>query len=448
MRRLCMVVHGPYPLAEPRVEREAQAALAAGWSVDVVAATTPGAAAEEVCDGVRVCRLPVTHVRGGSLRSVVAEYARFTTLASLELVRRLRGGRYDVVHVHNPPDFLFAAALLPKLAGSSAILDVHDFAPELFAMRMAGRRLAAPAERILRALERQAARLSDAVVTVHEPYRRELVRRGVDPRKLVTVMNTLDERFAPDRPGPPAAGPRIVSHGTITEHYGLDLLVDAVRRVRALQPEMRVELYGDGDALPRVRERVEALGLDDAFAIEGRYLPLGDVLRRVAGASIGVVCNRPIERNLLAVPTKLFEYVALGIPVVSADLPAVAEHFSADEVAYFAAGDAESLSDALQRLLADPAAARAQAQRALARYEEYRWARNAERYVALLDRLVRSRAGTPATTAPGSTSAVTTAPAPTSAPAPTRTPPSTIAPEPRLAPRSTTVGSSSQSSSD
>ena len=55
----------------------------------------------------------------------------------------------------------------------------------------------------------------------------------------------------------------------------------------------------------------------------------------------------------------------------------------------------------------------------------------------------RRRAGTPATTLPGSTSRVTTAPAPTSAPAPIATPPSTTAPEPIDAPRSTTVRSSS-----
>src|SRR5207244_13526966 len=58
-----------------------------------------------------------------------------------------------------------------------------------------------------------------------------------------------------------------------------------------------------------------------------------------------------------------------------------------------------------------------------------------------------SRAGTPATTAPGATSRVTTAPAPTRACAPTRTPPSTTAPEPSEAPRSTTVRRSVQSSS-
>jgi glycosyltransferase involved in cell wall biosynthesis len=377
-----MVVHGPYPLGEPRVEREALAARDAGWEVEVIATATVGAPAEENCDGIRVRRLPVTHVRGGSLAEVVREYSSFTILAALAVLRRSRR-RFDVVQVHNPPDFLFLAALVPKLLGSATIIDIHDFSPELFTMRLGRRRFAARMERLLRAVEWGAAQLADAVVTVHEPYRRALVDRGVAAPKLLTVMNTLDERHLPHtRPRAPV--PRVVSHGTVTEHYGLDLLVDAVALAGR---SMRVELYGDGDALPRVRERITALGLDDSFVIEGRYLPLPEVLARVAGADVGVVCNRPIERNLLAVPTKLFEYVALGIPVVAADLPAVREHFDDDEVAFFEAGDAAALAGALKQTLADPEAAQARAWRATRRYGDYRWPVSAARYTDLLDRL-------------------------------------------------------------
>jgi hypothetical protein len=45
-RRICMLVHGPYPVGEPRVEREALVARDAGWAVDVLAMRRPGEAAE------------------------------------------------------------------------------------------------------------------------------------------------------------------------------------------------------------------------------------------------------------------------------------------------------------------------------------------------------------------------------------------------------------------
>ena len=59
-----MVVHGPYPVGEPRVEREAAAARDAGWAVDVLAMRRPGELAEESVAGVRVRRLSLEHRRG------------------------------------------------------------------------------------------------------------------------------------------------------------------------------------------------------------------------------------------------------------------------------------------------------------------------------------------------------------------------------------------------
>src|SRR5215468_3499567 len=97
-RRLCMLVHGPYP--EPRVEREAQAARANGWKVEVVAMRRPGEPAKESCDGVRVVRLPFNHVHGIGISSLVREYFGFTAFASVTVARRHLRRKYDVLHVH------------------------------------------------------------------------------------------------------------------------------------------------------------------------------------------------------------------------------------------------------------------------------------------------------------------------------------------------------------
>ena len=82
----------------------------------------------------------------------------------------------------------------------------------------------------------------------------------------------------------------------------------------------------------------------------------------------------------------MFEYVALGIPVVSADLPTIVEHFSEEEVLFFRAGDAKSLTSALRTIARDPAAARTRASAALRRYtESYSWSTNAQRYASALE---------------------------------------------------------------
>jgi glycosyltransferase involved in cell wall biosynthesis len=382
-----MIVHGPFP-PDPRVSRAVGVALAEGWDVDVVATRQPGQSPFECVGRASVIRLPIAHRWGGGVRQALREYIGFTVLATIWTARLAARRRYDVVHVNNPPDFLVVAALVPKLLGAKVIFDVHDLSPDMFAMRFGARRGSRLADRLLRFLERSAAMFADAVVTVHEPYRRELAARGVPAEKITVVMNSVDEQLLPPSCREQSwDGFRIVYEGTVTPAYGVRLLVEAMARIRNEVPSARLEIYGDGDSLPEIRSMSETLGVVDHVRLSGRFLPQAEVLERVQSASVGVVPNLPIPLNRFALSTKLFEYVALGVPVVSADLPTIREYFSDSEVLFFQAGSANALADALRDVALYPDAAEARAAAARRRYEEYRWPVSARRYVELLERL-------------------------------------------------------------
>jgi glycosyltransferase involved in cell wall biosynthesis len=382
--RACFVLHGWYPL-DARVEREVRVALDAGYEVDVFATRQPGQPREELVDGARVIRLPPAHEQGGGLRRAVQEYLGFTALVTAVVAWHAVRRRYRVVHVNNPPDFLLLAALVPRALGARVILDIHDLSPEMFVQRFDGRRGAGAAERALRLIERVATRFADRVVTVHEPYRRELSARGVPAGKITVVMNTVDERIPPVQ-SPPGGhdGFRVVYHGTVTPLYGVELLVEAAGRVAAEVPRLRVEVYGRGDSVPAVRARAAELGIADRVSVSGEFVPRLDLLAIVRTADVGVIPNLPVRMNLHALPTKLFEYVTLGVPVVCADLPTIREHFSDEEVRFYRAGSADALAAALREVAADPAAAARRAAAARVRYEAYRWPVSARRYAGLL----------------------------------------------------------------
>jgi glycosyltransferase involved in cell wall biosynthesis len=392
--RLCMVVHAHYPLAEPRVEREAKAARDAGYEVHVVCLRNRGELRREVIDGITIHRLPLRHVRGASKWRLALEYLSFALVAMAVVSRLHRRRRIDLVQVHAPPDFLAVAGLPIKLRGGRLILDVHDISTHMYRARFTnGDDAGARKDRLLGVLtliERGACTLADSVVTVHEPYRRELISHGVPEPKVQVVMNAVDEilveparraRTAGNRPAHPFT---LAYHGTITEWYGVDLIVDALRRLEGEIPAVRAIILGEGDALPRVRELADRLGVADRVRFSSSYVPIGEALREVARADCGIIPNRASTLNTFALSSKLFEYVALGVPVVSAELPTIRAHFSQDELLYFRAGDTDSLVAALLRVARDPASAKRRAQAAQRRYEEYRWPRQAERYVALL----------------------------------------------------------------
>jgi glycosyltransferase involved in cell wall biosynthesis len=385
-RTLCMLVHGPYPL-DPRVVREARVALDEGYEVDVVATRQPGELPSEDVEGVRVIRLPVAHRMGRGAPRLLSEYVGFLILACARLARLAQKRRYAVVHVHNPPDFLIAATLIPRRLGSRVIFDIHDLSPDMFSMRFDGHPGARVADRLLRGIERWATGLADEVITVHDAYARELMSRGVPAEKLTVVMNSVDEQSLPPPGGAGGDGFRVVYHGTVTPPYGLELVVQAVARLAGSLPGIRLDVYGMGDAVPAARDRAAALGIAERVHFTNRYLPHAEVLERVRSADVGLIPNLPTQLNRFALSSKLFEYVVLGVPVVSADLPTIKEHFDDDEVRFFRAGDSDSLADALLDVASNATAARARAERALQRYEAYRWPRNAAKYAELLNRI-------------------------------------------------------------
>jgi glycosyltransferase involved in cell wall biosynthesis len=314
-RRLCMIVHAAYPV-DVRVAREVRVALGEGFEVDVFAMRRPGEPRREEIDGVRVFRMPFSHRRGVGMFGLLWEYVGFTLIATLAVARRTIGRRYGVVQVHNPPDFLMLAALLPRLLGARVLFDVHDLSSDMFAARFERKPAAGLIDGMLRSIEKWATRVADAVITVHEPYRQELVARGVPAGKTSVVMNSFDEGLRPANNGRPQMRSdfRIVYHGTVTPSYGVDLIVEAAALLLGELPQLEVAIYGEGDSLEEVRVRGEQLGITGHLYISGRYLPQTEVLEHVSVADVGVIPNIANRLNRFALSSKLFEYVALGIP--------------------------------------------------------------------------------------------------------------------------------------
>jgi glycosyltransferase involved in cell wall biosynthesis len=390
-KRLCMVVHAYYPIGEPRVQREAKAARDVGYDVTVICLRQSGEATTEQVDGVQVRRVGLSHVRGAGLGRIACEYLLFTLLASVTLAGAAARRRYDVVQVHAPPDFLVCAGLLPKLCGARLLLDIHDLSPHMYGARFDGR-FASFVSRSLTVVQRLACRLADQVVTVHEPYRIQLLRDNVASEKVTVVMNAVDHSLLPKaaRRGTARNGSHrdsftLAYHGTLTPWYGVDLMLEAMVHLEDCLPDAHALVLGDGDALEGLRDLAERSGLAGRVDFSGCYLPIEETLARVAKADCGVIPNRPSTLNRFALSSKLFEYVALGIPVAVSRLETLAAHFAPDEVTFFEPGDPVSLAEAIRWVAEHSAEAQAKAERAKTRAKGYGWEHHRARYLSVLD---------------------------------------------------------------
>jgi glycosyltransferase involved in cell wall biosynthesis len=384
-----MVVHSHYPVREPRAEREALIAVEAGYAVDVVCLRLPDEAAAETVDQIGIRRLPIRHLRGTGVVRAMLEYAGFAMRSTLTVLSIHRQERIDIVYVHAPPDFLIVAALIPRLLGSKVVLDIHDLSPHMFNVRFGGGLLGRQVEQILRLVERTSCALAHRVITVHEPYREELIAHGVPPEKISVVMNSpaadaVDVARAASANGNSPDGFVVAYHGTVTHWYGVDLIVEAVALLQDRVPQIGALILGEGDALGSAEELAQKLSVTSRIDFSDTFLSHTEALARVATASCGIVPNRPTPLNRFALSSKLLEYVGLEIPAVVARLETLEAHFGSDEVTFFEPGDSKSLASAIAWVAEHPLEARAKAERAKVRAQEYSWSESRTRLLEAL----------------------------------------------------------------
>ena len=378
-----MVVHSQFPVGEPRGERHARALADAGYEVHVICLRLTGQPEIDQFDHIQVIRLPVRHVRGTGRLRMAGEYLRFAIGAALATRALHRRSPIDVVYVHTPPDFLVLSALLPRIRGAKVVLDIHDLTPHMYDARFGNRRGGPVITRILRVVERCACALADRVVTVHEPYRQELARNGVEAAKISIVMNSPAEdeiELVRKMANNGVSDAFMVAyHGTVTHWYGVDLLIQAIGRLEGRLPNLRAVILGEGDALSKAEKIAKEFGVEHRIEFSRKYVPHLEAMTTVARSSCGVIPNRRSQLNRFALSSKLLEYVALGVPVVVSRLETLAAHFSPEEVTFFKPDDAGSLAEAICWVAGHPVAAQEKAERARKRAEAYSWRRSRSR---------------------------------------------------------------------
>jgi glycosyltransferase involved in cell wall biosynthesis len=391
-KRHCMVVHAYYPIGETRVEREALALVDHGYEVDVICLRLRAEPELAMVDGVQVHRLPVWRLKyGSSLIAQLFEYLVFFALAFIRLTRLHRHRHYDAVQVHNLPDFLVFVALIPKLTGARIILDLHDLMPEFYAER-GGLSLDSLPVRLIRWQERMACRFADQVITVTELWRQTLIQRGQPADKVAVVMNVADDRIFRRDTAPNARLHddgcfRLIYHGTLTQRYGLDLVLRAVDTIRQTVPHVCLTLHGGGEYRDTLMSLVNELGLQDFVQFSTRPVPTAELPHLLKKADLAVVPYRNGVFTGGILPTKLMEYTALGIPAIAARTPAIEHYFDDTMVEFFEPGDVDSLARCIRRLYGSPERLAELVQGSREFNREYSWARISAEYVALVDRL-------------------------------------------------------------
>jgi glycosyltransferase involved in cell wall biosynthesis len=380
-----MLAYAHY-ISDARIKNYVRTLEDQGHRVDVIALRCNGEVAVEERRSGTTFRIMAKY-QGENPLMYVWSYLKFFLKSSFLLASHSFGHRYHVVHIHNMPNALVFAAIVPKMLGARLMLDVHDLMTVNYMAKFDVTENDLPVK-VLRLEQRLSALLADHIFCADHNQRDYLVEYcGVAEKKITVLLNLPNvELFRPVTVQKKTDAFRIVYHGTIAHRLGIDLIVRAMARVVTRVPA-ELWVYGAGDYLPEALALSAKLGLEGKAHFSGAFFPVEKIPEMVCGMDLGIIGNR---RNLACdrymLPVKLLEYVYLGVPVVAPRLQVISYYFDETMVRFYEPESVEQMADAIVELFHKRDERERQAHAASRFYQNYNPQVQADLYLHLMSR--------------------------------------------------------------
>jgi glycogen synthase len=279
-------------------------------------------ASPEAVDGWQFFRTRMRPSPPGTPR-LAREYAIVHATAR-RLEQLARQWRPDVLHAHSPVRNALAALSIGRKLNIPVVYEVRalweDAAASHGTMKEGSLGYA-----LARRLETHAVRRADAVVTICRGLHRELARRGVRDDNMFLVPNAVDvTRFLPE-PRAEVSGEARARHpvigfiGSFYAYEGLDLLLEAAKRIIGDRPEIRFLLVGGGPEEERLRELRASGDLTEQVSLTG-WRPHERISDAYQEIDILVYPRRRNRLTELVTPLKPLEAMATAKVVLASDV--------------------------------------------------------------------------------------------------------------------------------
>lgn len=364
--------------------------------------TQPSAVAEEA-DGLLFHRTPGQANGPAGLREW-----REVGLFADAIERIVEDWRPDIIHAHSPALCGQAALRVARRQDIPLVYEIRAFWEDAAVGNLATRE-GSLRYRLTRRLENSVVRHADAIVTICEGLRGDLIARGVAPKRISVVPNGVDLSLFGEPPAPDMAlareldlvdetgalRPVVGFIGSFYDYEGLDVLIEAMATLVRSHPEARLLLVGGGPCEEALRAQAAASPAAQAIRFVGR-VPHDQVDRYYALTDILAYPRKHSRLTDLVTPLKPLESMAQGKIVCASNVGGHRELVE-DGVTgrLFAPDDPQACAGALASLLTHRQrwpAFRAAGHRHVEISHD--WARNAERYEVVYQTLLGLNART------------------------------------------------------
>ena len=242
--------------------------------------------------------------------------------------------KIDLMHAHNPPDLTgIASFLVSKITNVPYVFEVHDRAPELYCGEM-GLDESSFVFKLMKSIERLVITNSKGIITVNKHVAAYFKTYG-GPTPIAIYTGT---KINPNELGKTCVQTRkltnkriILYQGTLDMvtigepvFYNLELPLKALPQILKNYPDAVLVYVGEGSGRSKLERETRLMGLDDKVIFTG-FISHKQVFHWIEKAEIVLIPFADNPNCHTTVPTKLYEYMAAGKPIIATKLPGISE---------------------------------------------------------------------------------------------------------------------------
>jgi len=270
--------------------------------------------------------------------------------------------KIDLMHAHNPPDLAGLASLVvSKITHVPYVFEIHDRSPEFFCDEM-GLTEASVVFRLMKTIEYQVVVNSKGVITVNERTADYFSQYGGPTPVTIYTGTKINRNDIIKKPLEKRRGHEriILYQGTLNmaiigkpAFYDLELPIKAMPYIIENFEDAILVYVGEGSGRPRLEKRSKLMGLDSKIFFTG-LVSRGQLFEWIRKAEVVLIPFGDNPNCHTTVPSKLYEYMALGKPIVAPRLPGLSEILDHERNGLlYTVNSIDAFSECVQRLLDD-----------------------------------------------------------------------------------------------
>jgi glycosyltransferase involved in cell wall biosynthesis len=317
--RILMILDHEFP-PDIRVENEIEALTGAGHEMHIACYTKENRSPKEIIEKLTIHRRKISgfiyKTSVGALR--VPIYFNFWRTFLKHLFQT---GQFDAIHVHDLPlakvGYEFAKKHHCKL-----VLDLHENWPALLRVATHTQSLLGKAlsnNRQWEKYELTYGNKADNIVVVVEEAKNRLASKGIDPKKINIVSNTLNfNHFESPETKPDKNFFTLLYAGGINKHRGLQYVIKGLKLLQKTSKPVRLFILGSGSFTDSLKELAKTEGVEQMIEFTG-WKSYKEMQRYFGRADVCLIPHVKNDHTDSTIPHKLFQYMYAKLPVIASN---------------------------------------------------------------------------------------------------------------------------------